>query len=117
MLSDHQRILHGKDFMVGYKQALFGERYPHTTEAPSTSSLRAAVVKLEGKKKKRKDTSQLDDFICQEFVLPGRRHERGSIAPDFDVNPDAEVDRQVNVQLAKELAEKSRVVDSQREVQ
>ena len=94
----------------GWIQALFGERYPHTTEAPSTSSLRAAVVKLEGKKKllkKRKDTSQLDDFICQEFLLPGRRHKRGSIAPDFDVNPDAEVDRQVNIQLAKELAEKS----------
>ena len=59
----------------GWIQALLGKMYPCTTEVPSTSSLRAAVVKLEAKRKlleKKADPSLLDEFNCEEFLLPGR---------------------------------------------
>ena len=68
----------------GWIQALLGKKYLHSTEAPSTSSLRAAVVKLETKRKllkKKADTSLLDEFNCEEFLLPGRRHKHSSPDP------------------------------------
>ena len=94
----------------GWIQALLGTRYPCATDAPSTSSLRAAVIKLEATKKslkKKADTHLLDELNCQEFLLPGRRHKRISPGPVVRAHPEVDIDRQVNVQLAKELAEKS----------
>ena len=97
----------------GWIQALLGRNYPCAAEAASTSSLQAAVVKYEAKRKllkKKADTSLPDEFNCEEFLLPGRRHKHNS--PDsaekiVQVHPEVEVHRQVNIQLAKELAEKS----------
>ena len=104
----------------GWIQVLLGKNYPCTTEAPSTSSLRAAVVKLEAKRKqlkKKADTRLLDQFNCEEFLLPGRRHKHSSPDPAekvVRVHPEVEVHKQVNIQLAKELAEKSQELSSVR---
>ena len=68
------------------------------------------MIKLEATKKslkKKADTHLLDELNCQEFLLPGRRHKRTSPGPVVRAHPEVDVDRQVNVQLAKELAEKS----------
>ena len=101
---------------------LLGKNYPCTTEAPSTSSLRAVVVKLEAKSLKtieeesrHKVTSLLDQFNCEEFLLPGRRHKHSSPDPAekvVRVHSEVEVHKQVNIQLANELAEKSQELSS-----
>ena len=104
----------------GWIQALLGKNYPCTAEAPSTSSLRAAVVKLEAKRKlikKKADTSLLDEFNREQFLLPGRRYKHSSPDPveTVKVHPELEVHKQVNIQLAKELAEKSQELSSVRD--